>query len=333
MTAIGINGFGRTGRQLLRASLGDADFKLCAINDPFLDAERIAHFIRLDTTAGRFAGRVEVKSKSCIAVDGNAIMIYGSADPLQVPWRDAGVSVVLEASGVFSTSERATAHLNGGAQRVVVCGTSPDLPVVICGVNEQEGVGAQIFCSGAPIMVALCPFLRIVQDALAAPRFTCSFVSVQPPLSAMKCTDGGGVRDLRLGRGQIGNLIPQPATGLAKMFAKALPRLAGRIGGTFVYTAQSGASLLDVTLFFDKPVAVADIVAAVGAHAKRDDLAGRIAAVETDAVVSSDFRGNPHSFVLDVGASTQITETTVKVVLWCDAESACARRVLDSLRS
>lgn len=334
MTAIGINGFGRIGRQLLRASLSDADFKLCAINDPFLDAEQIAHFIRFDTTAGRFSGRVEVKNKQTIAVDGNAIIIYNIADPLQVPWSDAGVDIVLEASGVFSTSERAAGHLNGGAQRVAVCGASPDLPVVICGVNETAQPKPQVFCSGSPILVALSPLLKILQEGLQQHVFTTTFVAIQPPLSSQKCTDSGGVRDLRLGRGQIGNLIAQNGSAVvAKTVAKVLPRLAGRIGGTFVYTSQTGASLLDITIIFEKPTTLDSIVAVVKDFAGKSDKTSKIAAVETAAVVSSDFTGSTKSFTLDVGASCQITENVVKLALWVDTDVASARRVLDSLRN
>ena len=344
MTAIGINGFGRTGRQLLRASLADADFKLCAINDAYLDAEQIAHFIRFDTTCGRFSGRVEVKNKSTIAVDGNAILIYQIADPLQVPWSDAGVDIVLEASGVFSTSERAAGHLNGGAHRVVVCGPSPDLPVVICGVNETTiNPKPQVFCSGTPILTALTPLLKTLQEGLQS-TFTTTFVAVQPPTSSQKCTDAGGIRDMRMARGQSGNLIAQSAqashgsasTGpnmIVKTCSKLLPRIAGRIGGTFVYTSQTGASLLDVTLAFDKAVTLDGVITSIKEFIAKSDKNAKIAAVETAPVVSSDFTGSQKSFTVDVGASCQVTETVVKLCLWVDTDVACARRVLDSLRA
>lgn len=347
MTAIGINGFGRTGRQLLRASLADADFKLCAINDAFLDAEQIAHFIRFDTTAGRFSGRVEVKNKSTIAVDGNAILIYHIADPLQVPWSDAGVNVVLEASGVFSTSERAAGHLNGGAHRVAVCGPSPDLPVIICGVNETTiSPKPQVFCSGTPILSALTPLLKILQEGLQA-SFTTSFVAIQPPMSSQKCTDAGGIRDMRMARGQSGNLIAQSAQGathsgaanastgpnmIVKTVSKLLPRIAGRVGGTFVFTSQTGASFLDVTLAFDKPVTLDAAINSVKEFISKSDKNAKIAAVETAPVVSSDFTGSQRSFTVDVGASCQVTETVIKLCLWVDTDVACARRVLDILR-
>jgi glyceraldehyde 3-phosphate dehydrogenase len=363
---IGINGFGRQGRRLLRAALSDADFKVAAINDPFLDAEQIAHFIRFDSSAGRFTGRVDVKSKQCIAVEGSPILIYGIADPLQIPWSDAGVTVVLEASGVFSTSERAAAHLNGGAQRVVVCGSSPDLPVVVSGATSATsatgGSGAasaaassnspptspargsthpagsptshQIFCTGAPILTALAPFLRVLEQAIC-PSFSASFVSVQPPVSSQKCGDAGGSRDLRLSRGQVGNLIAQPAasTSLVKVLPKLFPRLGGRIGGTFVYTAQAGASLLDVTVAFDKPaVKVEEVVAAVRDFAAGSAAGIKIAGIETDACVSSDFVGATKSFIVDAGACAQLGPNVVKIVMWYDADASCARRALDAIK-
>lgn len=360
---VGINGFGRQGRRLLRAALSDADFKVAAINDPFLDAEQIAHFIRFDSTAGRFTGRVDVKSKQCISVEGSPILIYSFADPLQIPWSDAGVTIVLEASGVFSTSERAAAHLNGGAQRVVVCGPSPDLPLVICGATQPSTAGAaalalasppgsassnsvpaspsraangaahQIFCTGAPILNALAPFLRVVEQGVC-PAFSCSFVSVQPPISSQKCTDSGGVRDLRLSRGQVGNLIAQPcaSTSLSKVIPKLFPRLAGRIGGTFVYTAQAGASLLDVSISFDKPVKVEEVVAAVKDFSVGSAAGVKIAGLEEAAVVSSDFVGGTKSFVVDLGACAQLGDRTVKLVLWYDSDAACARRALDAIK-
>lgn len=262
-TNVGINGFGRIGRHAFRQSLRMSEIRVVAINDPFLDAEGAANAIRLDSAAGRFQGTVEVKGKNLIVVDGRRVAFTTVSDPAQIPWSEQNVAYVLECSGVYTTAERASSHLAGGAQRVVIGTVSADAPTLILGANEESFKGSmQVMAAGSSVAVALCPALRALHNAFGVDScvYTCLHTA-----SGAKATDSTNHKDPRGARAAIGNIVPitNNAADL-RTVARVLPRLGQRVVGSAVRVPTvAGGCLLDLTVTLAESASLGRVVAAL----------------------------------------------------------------------
>jgi glyceraldehyde 3-phosphate dehydrogenase len=332
-TNIGINGFGRVGRQTFRASLSNPDVRVVAINDPFLDVEGAAHAIRYDSAAGRFKGTVEVKSKNLLIVNGSRIAFTANADPATIPWAENSVSYVIECSGVFTTAERAAAHLAGGAQRVVVATVSADAPPIVLGANEETFRGTmQVIAAGSCTAVALAPILKAI-GAFCGVK-DCVFTAIHSA-SGGKTTDGTNGKDLRSARTAMGTITPT-ATGAVRTIVRVLPKLTGKVAGTSVRVPTASVSLLDINVTVETPTTKTALIAAIAAsqevpaadptplHASAEPSTPNkqqpsgnssgsganvkpkrtsVVAVTYDPVISADFVGDTNAAVIDCTAS------------------------------
>lgn len=328
-TNIGINGFGRIGRQAFRASLSNPDVRVVAINDPFLDAEAAAHAIRYDSSAGRFKGTVEVKGKNLLVVDGSRIAFSAVTDPTTIPWAEHAVAYVLECSGVFTTAERAAAHLAGGAQRVIIATTSADAPPIILGANEETFRGtSQVISAGSCTAVALAPVLKALNSLTGVK--SCTFTAIHSANGA-KVTDSTNSKDLRGSRAALGTIAPI-GTGAVRTVTRVIPRLQGRVSGTSIRVPTSCVSLLDINVTLESPITKTGVIAALSTVETTVTSAGEvesaqptspsrtspaspsaagkrripILSVVTDSVISADFVGDTHAGIVDVTASFAI---------------------------
>eukprot|EP00672_Neobodo_designis_P008390 CAMPEP_0174878910 /NCGR_PEP_ID=MMETSP1114-20130205/82995_1 /TAXON_ID=312471 /ORGANISM="Neobodo designis, Strain CCAP 1951/1" /LENGTH=438 /DNA_ID=CAMNT_0016114299 /DNA_START=27 /DNA_END=1343 /DNA_ORIENTATION=+ len=265
-TNVGINGFGRVGRQALRASLASTDLRVVAINDPFMDAEAAAHAIRFDTAAGRFRGSVEVKGRD-VVVDGRRIAFTSVADPASIPWAEHDVAYVLECSGVYTTAERAASHLAGGAQRVVIGTVSADAPAVVLGGNEETfKPTTQVMAASSDIAVALCPVLKALGANFGGVE-QCTYTCLHAATSASKATDCTNSKDPRGARAAIGCVAPLSVAADVKAIGRVLPRLAGRVSGTTVRVPTTVGSMLDVVVTLKEPTSLGSIARALDGFA------------------------------------------------------------------
>lgn len=362
-TNVGVNGFGRVGRQFLRASLASPDVVVVAINDPFLDAESVANAIRYDSAAGRHRGTVEVKAKNLIIVDGRRIAVSGIADPSQIPWCDTNVSYVVESSGVYSTSERAAAHLAGGAQRVIITGPSADAPPIVLGANEDSFKGSmQVISAGSCTAVALCPPLKMLHAAFGIT--SCMFTAIHCS-STGRVTDSTSAKAPRAAR-STNNVAPVNTTAM-KTLVRALPNIASKVTGTAVRVPTANVCLLDMTVTLDSPASKNDVDALFRGEASATEASNApspsseasptrerhaasgagstLIGFTTDPVVSGDFIGDTHACVYDADASIALPNTiasvpapvadpaaaasTHKLMFWYDNERGYAQRLVD----
>lgn len=327
VVVIGINGFGRVGSQVLRASLSDPNVTVAAINDPFLTADAIAHAIKYDSTAGRFTGAVEVHAGT-IVIDNQVIAISSRSDPSQIPWADFRVDVVVEASGVYTTTERAAAHLAGGASKVVITAPSADAPTIIVGANDEAlKPSMQVISTGSCTAVALAPALRFLSDAYGL--VDCSFTVIHAATSGQRVVDGAS-KDWRSGRAALTNIIPS-VTGAVKSINKALPGTTNRIiGSSFRVPVQIGCAI-DATVRLERPVAKATLDATFQTIPPESRYA-KVLSFTADELVSSDVAGCAAT-ILDSRASSALNDNVHKLLLWYDNEAGFAARVLELVKA
>jgi len=321
---IGINGFGRVGRQVFRVAASIPSVIVTAINDPFLDAEQIAYLIKFDSTFGKYPGSVESRP-GAVVVDGKVIKVTQFSDPATVPWAESRTVYVVESSGVFTTLERAALHLAGGAQRVIITAPSADAPMYIVGVNESKfRPENQVISAGSCTAVALAPVLRLLSDKIGINA--CLFTTIHAATASQRLVDGGA-KEWRLGRAQLNNIIPTSTTGV-KCINRLLPNLNGRVSGTAVRVPIQNVCYADVTLEFGQPIKKTALDQ-IFIDASNDAALGKVIGVTTDQVVSSDLVGDAHSAVYDLKAGIQVNESFHKIFLWYDNEHGYARRIVD----
>ncbi|KAJ2260862.1 hypothetical protein GGI01_002702 [Coemansia sp. RSA 376] len=322
---IGINGFGRIGRLVLRASLLNANVRVVAINDPFMEVDYMSYLLRYDSTHGRIKGDVSVKDGKLI-VNGQTIEIHAERNPDQIPWGAAGADYVVESTGVFTTKEKAGLHLKGGAKRVIISAPSSDAPMFVCGVNletykpEKDTVISNASCTTnclAPLAKVLHDEFGIVEGLMT----TCHATT-----STQKTVDSPSGRDWRAGRGAGQNIIPA-STGAAKAVGKVIPELNGRLTGMSLRVPVPDVSIVDLTVRLEKGASYDEIIEVIKKHAD-SDLKGILGYTHED-VVSQDFCGDTHSSIVDIGAGIALNNNFVKILSWYDNEFGYSTRVID----
>jgi len=320
---LGINGFGRIGRLVLRAAILKG-VQVTAVNDPFIDLEYMVYMFKFDSTHGKFAGTVEAKDGKLV-VNGNPISVYAERDPKNIPWGKNGVDYVVESTGVFTTIEKAKSHLEGGAKRVIISAPSADAPMFVVGVNENSFDKNMTVISNASCTTnCLAPLAKVINDNFGIVEGL--MTTIHAITATQKTVDGPSGKLWRDGRGAAQNIIPA-ATGAAKAVGKVIPELNGKLTGMAFRVPVHDVSVVDLTCRLSKPTSYDQIKATVK-KASEGSLKG-ILGYTDEEVVSSDFIGDTHSSIFDAKAGIQLNEGFVKLVSWYDNEFGYSNRVVD----
>ena len=322
-TKVGINGFGRIGRLVFRASVNNPAIDVVGINDPFIDPDYMVYMLKYDTVHGRFDGTVE-SGEGCIIVNGKKIAVYGSMNPEEIPWKECGAEYVVESTGVFTTTEKASAHFKGGAKKVVISAPSKDAPMFVMGVNNDTYKGEAIISNASCTTNCLAPIAKVLNDKFGMVEGL--MTTVHSTTATQKTVDGPSMKDWRGGRAASGNIIPS-STGAAKAVGKVIPSLNGKLTGMSLRVPTLDVSVVDLTCTLAKDATYDEICAAMKA-ASEGELKGILGYTE-DAVVSSDFLGDPRTSIFDAKAGIQLSPRFVKVVSWYDNEWGYSNKVLE----
>ena len=324
MTKVGINGFGRIGRLVFRAGIDNGDIRFVGINDPFIDPEYMCYMLKYDTVHGQFQGELSYDENS-ITVNGNKIMVYAERNPSDIPWGKIGADYVVESTGVFTTTEKASAHLQAGAKKVVISAPSADAPMFVMGVNNTKYTTDMNVVSNASCTTnCLAPLAKVINDKFGIVDGL--MTTVHSTTATQKTVDGPSMKDWRGGRAAAGNIIPS-STGAAKAVGKVIPELNGKLTGMAFRVPTLDVSVVDLTVNLAKPATYDEICAALKAEAE-GALKGILGYTE-DAVVSSDFLGDTRTSIFDAKAGIALTDTFVKLVSWYDNETGYSNKVLD----
>ncbi|MCB8945131.1 MAG: type I glyceraldehyde-3-phosphate dehydrogenase [Ardenticatenaceae bacterium] len=320
---IGINGFGRIGRLVFRRACELDEVEVVGIND-LLDVDYIAYMLEYDSTHGRFKGTVAVEDGNLV-VNGRSIRVTAERDPKNLKWDEVGAEYVVEATGLFLTEEKARAHIEAGAKRVVMSAPSKDAtPMFVMGVNHKTYAGQDIVSNASCTTNCLAPVAKVLNDNFGIKDGL--MTTVHATTATQKTVDGPSMKDWRGGRGAAQNIIPS-STGAAKAVGKVIPELNGRLTGMSFRVPTPNVSVVDLTVNLEKPATYDEIKAAMKAAAE-GEMAGILGYTE-DPVVSNDFIGESRTSVFDAGAGIALTDTFVKVVSWYDNEWGYSCKVLD----
>ncbi|XP_062169538.1 glyceraldehyde-3-phosphate dehydrogenase GAPCP2, chloroplastic-like [Alnus glutinosa] len=284
---VGINGFGRNGRLVLRIASSRNDIDVVAVNDPFIDAKYMAYMLKYDSTHGIFKGTIKVLDESTLEISGNQIKVLSKRDPAEIPWGDFGVEYVVESSGVFTTIEKASAHKKGGAKKVVISAPSADAPMFVVGVNEKTyNTNMDIVSNASCTTNCLAPLAKVVHEEFGILEGL--MTTVHATTATQKTVDGPSMKDWRGGRGAGQNIIPS-STGAAKAVGKVLPELNGKLTGMAFRVPTPNVSVVDLTCRLEKSASYEDVKAAI--KYASGPLKG-ILGYEDEDVVSNDFVGD-----------------------------------------
>ncbi|ELR63692.1 NAD-dependent glyceraldehyde-3-phosphate dehydrogenase [Photobacterium marinum] len=320
---VGINGFGRIGRFVFRASVERNDIEVVGIND-LIDVEYMAYMLKYDSTHGRFNGTVEVKDGNLI-VNGKTVRVTAERNPADLKWGEIGVDVVAEATGIFLTDETARQHITAGAKKVVLTGPSKDAtPMIVMGVNQDTYAGQDIVSNASCTTNCLAPIAKVLNDKFGIESGL--MTTVHATTATQKTVDGPSAKDWRGGRGASQNIIPS-STGAAKAVGVVLPELNGKLTGMAFRVPTANVSVVDLTVNL-KTGASYEAICAAMKEASEGELKGVLGYTE-DAVVSQDFIGEVQTSVFDAKAGIALTDNFVKVVSWYDNEIGYSNKVLD----
>ncbi|KAL1607389.1 glycerol-3-phosphate dehydrogenase [Nothophoma quercina] len=323
---VGINGFGRIGRIVFRNAIEHNDVEIVAVNDPFIEPHYAAYMLKYDSTHGRFNGDIKVEGNN-LSINGKTIRFYTEKDPANIPWSETGAFYVVESTGVFTTTEKAKAHLKGGAKKVVISAPSADAPMFVMGVNNENYTkDIEVLSNASCTTNCLAPLAKVIHD-----KFTIVeglMTTVHSYTATQKVVDGPSAKDWRGGRTAAQNIIPS-STGAAKAVGKVIPDLNGKLTGMSMRVPTSNVSVVDLTVRIEKGASYDEIKEAVK-EASEGKLKGILGYTE-DEIVSSDLNGDDRSSIFDAKAGISLNKNFVKLVSWYDNEWGYSRRVLDLL--
>jgi glyceraldehyde 3-phosphate dehydrogenase len=324
MVKVGINGFGRIGRNVFRAALNNPNVEIVAVND-LTDTKTLAHLLKYDTTHGTLDATVEAK-EGAIVVNGKEVKVFSERDPAALPWGQYGVEIVVESTGIFTAKEKAEAHLKGGAKKVIISApaTNEDITIVI-GVNEDKYDPQKhtIISNASCTTNCLAPFAKVLHEKFGIVKGMMttvhSYTNDQQVLDLPH-------KDLRRARAAAENIIPS-TTGAAKAVGLVLPELKGKLNGMSMRVPTPNVSVTDLVAELKVNVTVEEVNAALK-EAAEGPLKG-ILAYSEEPLVSSDYKGNPHSSIIDALSTMVVDGNLVKVVSWYDNEWGYSNRVVD----
>lgn len=327
---VGINGFGRIGRLVLRAAVEKDSVEVVAVNDPFIDLEYMVYLFNYDSTHGRFKGTVSAQNGNLVVSSAgkgtHTIKVFNSKNPDEIKWGESGADYVVESTGVFTTIDKASAHLKGGAKKVIISAPSADAPMFVMGVNEDKYDASKdhIVSNASCTTNCLAPLAKVINDKYGI--IEALMTTVHATTATQKTVDGPSGKMWRDGRGAAQNIIPA-STGAAKAVGKVIPELNGKLTGMAFRVPTPNVSVVDLTARLEKPASMDDIKATVKAAAE-GPLKGILAYTE-DAVVSTDFVSDTNSSVFDANAGISLNPHFVKLISWYDNEYGYSNRVVD----
>ena len=327
-TKIGINGFGRIGRLVLRAALTHDDVEVVAVNDPFMNPEYMAYMMRYDSVHGKFPGEVSCTDHELV-IDGKAIQVFTALEVKDIPWASVGAEYICECTGKHLSKELCQGHIDAGAKHVVMGAPSKDdTPMFVMGVNNDKYTSDMTFVSNASCTTnCLAPIAKVLNDKFGIVEGLMTTVHSVTP--TQKLLDGASLKDWRGGRAATGNIIPS-STGAAKAVGKVIPELNGKLTGISMRVPTLDVSVVDLTAKLAKPASYEDICAAMK-EASEGELKGILGYTDED-VVSSDFLGDPRTSIFDKKAGLSLTDTFVKVVSWYDNECGYSNKMVELIR-
>lgn len=322
---VGINGFGRIGRLVLRASLLNENVEVVGVNDPFVDADYMAYMLRYDTVHGKFQGEL-THEDGALVVNGKRIAAYACMAPKEIPWIECGAEYVIEASGVFTTVDKASPHLAAGAKRVLITAPSADAPMYVMGVNHREYTGQYDIISNASCTTnCLAPLAKVIHDEFGIAEGL--MTTVHSITATQKTVDGPSKKDWRGGRAAAHNIIPS-STGAAKAVGKVIPALNGKLTGMSLRVPTPDVSVVDLTCRLEKPAKYGEIKDLMKRASQSEEWKGIIGYTE-DKVVSSDFYTDPRTCIFDADAGISLNDHFVKLIAWYDNEWGYSCKVVD----
>ena len=320
---VGINGFGRIGRMVFRASINHPEIEIVGIND-LCPADYLAYMLKYDTMHGQFKGEVS-STENAIVVNGKEIPIFAERNPADLPWGKIGAEYVVESTGLFLTKEKAQGHIDAGAKKVIMSAPSKDdTPMFVCGVNLDKYTSDMTFVSNASCTTnCLAPLAKVINDEFGIVDGL--MTTVHSTTGTQKTVDGPSKKDWRGGRAASGNIIPS-STGAAKAVGKVIPELNGKLTGMAFRVPTLDVSVVDLTVNLAKAASYEEICAALK-KASETSLKGILGYTEDD-VVSSDFIGDARTSIFDKKAGIALTDKFVKLVSWYDNEWGYSNKVL-----
>ncbi|MEI5985239.1 MULTISPECIES: type I glyceraldehyde-3-phosphate dehydrogenase [Sphingobacterium] len=321
---IGINGFGRIGRLAFRAAVKRSDIEVVGIND-LVEPDYLAYMLKYDSTHGKFDGTVEVKDGHLV-VNGKEIRITAEKDPANLKWDEVGAEVIIESTGFFLTKELAQKHIDAGAKKVIMSAPAKDdTPTFVMGVNHKDLKAEYTIVSNASCTTnCLAPLAKVLNDKFGIVEGL--MTTVHAVTATQKTVDGPSAKDWRGGRGAYQNIIPS-STGAAKAVGLVLPELKGKLTGMSLRVPTADVSVVDLTVRLEKAASYEDIKKAMK-DASEGELKGILGYTE-DAVVSTDFLGDPRTSIFDAEAGISLNDHFVKVVSWYDNEWGYSNKIID----
>ncbi|WOO78216.1 Glyceraldehyde-3-phosphate dehydrogenase [Vanrija pseudolonga] len=322
---VGINGFGRIGRIVLRNAIEHGELNVVAINDPFIDLEYMVYMFKYDSTHGRFNGTVEQKDGKLV-INGKPVAVFGERDPSTIPWGQVGADYVVESTGFFTTTKHASAHLTGGAKKVIISAPSSDAPMFVVGVNlDAYKPEYKVISNASCTTNCLAPLAKVIHDKYTIVEGL--MTTVHATTATQKTVDGPSGREWRGGRGTTANIIPL-GTGAAKAVGKVIPSLNGKLTGMSFRVPVSDVSVVDLVVRLEKSASYDDIKATIKSASESHVLKG-ILGYTDEEVVSTDFLGSTESSIFDAKAGISLNPNFVKLISWYDNEYGYSRRVCD----
>ena len=320
---IGINGFGRIGRMVLRATLQRTDLEIRAIND-LLDVDHLAYLLKYDSVHGNVDAEIQSGS-DYISVNGNKISIFSEKDPAKIDWTSVGVSTVVECTGLFTARDDAAMHLTGDVKNVIISAPSKDAPMFVMGVNHEKiNINDKVVSNASCTTNCLAPAVKVLHDNFEVKEAL--MTTVHAATATQFTVDGPSRKNYRLGRSALNNIIPT-STGAAKAVTKVIPSLEGKITGMAFRIPTANVSVVDLTVKLGTSTSYQDIMNAFE-FASNNELKG-ILGFTNDNVVSQDFVGDPRTSIVDAGAGIELNDTFFKLIIWYDNEAGYSNKLLD----
>ena len=321
---IGINGFGRIGRLMLRNTLQRDDAVVVAVNDPFIDVEYAKYLLTYDTIHGKLDAKIEVKDDYLI-VNGNKIKFFSEMDASEIDWVSAGAEIIAEATGKYTSHEKSMAHIKAGAEKVVITAPAKEVPTFVMGVNEKDYTPDMDIVSNASCTTnCLAPLAKVVDEEFGIEYGL--MTTVHSTTATQLTVDGSTKKDWRGGRAASANIIPS-STGAAKAVGEVIPHLKGKLTGMSMRVPTLDVSVVDLTVLTKKSTSYDEIVERIQARANSD--MKNIISVTSEPMVSSDFIGESHTCVFDVKAGMMLGDKFVKLVAWYDNEWGYSCKTVD----